>query len=137
MTRILARAMVDRPMVVVGLGQMVDDVCISEELRSAFHLGGNNRFDRRGAHVLEHFEIDLCGWCVLVSLVSALHQAQDGWTARLSGGTTAQLNPTWPGGAFAMFDFTGQAFAARTLVAFIRFHVVFELAGRSQMVGLV
>ena len=86
--------MVDRPMVIIGLSEMVDVVFISEELRPAFHLGGNNRFDRRGAHVLSHVERDLCGWCVLVCFVAALHQAQYGWTARLSGGTTAQLNPT-------------------------------------------
>src|SRR5690242_18368437 len=30
--RILARAMVDRPVISVGLGEMVDVVCISEEL---------------------------------------------------------------------------------------------------------
>ena len=41
-TRILARAMVDRPMVIVGLGEMVDVVFIGEELSPAFHLGGNN-----------------------------------------------------------------------------------------------
>ena len=40
--RILARAMVDRPMVVVGLGEMVDGVFISEELRPAFHSGFTN-----------------------------------------------------------------------------------------------
>jgi hypothetical protein len=34
------------------------------------------------------------------------------------------------------FDLTGQPFAARTLVARIRFHVVLQLAGRLQMVGL-
>src|SRR5215510_4426868 len=49
---ILACAMVDRPMVIVGLGEMVDAVFISEELRPAFDLGGNDGFDRRGAHVL-------------------------------------------------------------------------------------
>src|SRR5499427_3290144 len=32
---ILTRAMVDRPMVIVGLGEMVDIVFIGEELRSA------------------------------------------------------------------------------------------------------
>src|SRR5215475_7229773 len=92
-TRILARAMIDRPVIIVDLGEMVDVVFISEELRSAFHLGGNDGFDRRGAHVLEHFEINLCGWCVRVCLVAALHQTQYGWTARLSGGATAKLNP--------------------------------------------
>src|SRR3989442_11314268 len=51
-TRILARAMVDRPVIIVDLGEMVDGVCISEELRPAFPLGGNEGFDRRGAHVL-------------------------------------------------------------------------------------
>jgi hypothetical protein len=77
-TSILAGAMVDRPMIIVGLGEMVDGVFIGEELRPAFHLGGNNGFDRRGAHVLQHFEIDLRGGCVLVGLVAALHQAQQG-----------------------------------------------------------
>src|SRR5215471_3076517 len=90
--RILACAMVDRPMVIVDLGAMVDVVCVGEELRPAFHLGDNDGFDRRGAHVLEHFEINLCGWCVRVCLVAALHQTQYGWTARLSGGATAQLH---------------------------------------------
>src|SRR5207302_11266267 len=61
-TSILARAMVDRPMVIVGRGEMVDVVFIGEELRSAFHLGSNDGFDRRGTHILEHFEIDLRGW---------------------------------------------------------------------------
>ena len=40
-TSILAGAMVDRPMVIVGLGEMVDGVFIGEELRPAFHLGGS------------------------------------------------------------------------------------------------
>src|SRR5262245_53220824 len=83
-TRILARAMVDRPMIIVGLGEMVDVVFLSEEWRSAFHLGGNDGCDRRGAHVLEHFERNLGGWCVLVYFVAALYRAQKGWTARLS-----------------------------------------------------
>src|SRR5215470_18686070 len=39
MTRILAGAMVDCPMVIVGLGEMVDVVFVGEELRPAFHLG--------------------------------------------------------------------------------------------------
>ena len=54
-TRILACAMVDRPMVVVSLSEMVDVVFISEELSPAFHLGGDDGFDRRGAHILQHF----------------------------------------------------------------------------------
>src|SRR5262245_29780556 len=37
-TRILACAMVDRPMVIVGLGEMVDVVFIGEELSPALHL---------------------------------------------------------------------------------------------------
>src|SRR5678815_139836 len=41
-TRIFACAMVDRPMVRVGLGEMVDAVFISEELRPDFHLRGAN-----------------------------------------------------------------------------------------------
>ena len=51
-TCILACAMVDRPMVIVSLSEMVDGVFIGEELRPAFHLGGDDGFDRRGAHVL-------------------------------------------------------------------------------------
>ena len=80
-TSVLARTMVDRTMVIVGLGEMGDVVLIGEELRPGFHLGGNDGFDRRGAHMLQHFEIDLCGWCVLVGLVTALHQTQQGGTA--------------------------------------------------------
>src|SRR6266571_5293097 len=38
-TSILARTMVDRLMIIVGLGEMVDAVFIGEELRPAFHLG--------------------------------------------------------------------------------------------------
>ena len=77
-TSILARTMVDRTMVIVGLGEMVDVVFIGEKLRPAFHLGDDKRFDRRGAHILQYFQIDLRGWRVLVCLVAALHQAQQG-----------------------------------------------------------
>src|SRR4029077_16013340 len=59
---IRAGAMVDRPMVIVSLGAMVDVVCIREELRPAFHLGGDDGFDRRGAYRLQHFQRDLRGW---------------------------------------------------------------------------
>jgi hypothetical protein len=48
-TSILARTMVDRPMIIVGLGAMVDVIFIGEELRPAFHLGGDDGFDRRAA----------------------------------------------------------------------------------------
>src|SRR5262245_39910175 len=136
-TRIFACTMVDRPMIIVGRSEVVDVVFIGKELSPAFYLGGDDGFDRRGAHILQHFEIELRGWCVLACLVAALHQAQDRWTARLSGGTTAQLNPAWPRCALTTFDFTSQPFAARTLVAFIRFHLVCELAGRVQRVRLV
>jgi hypothetical protein len=105
-TSILPRAMVDRTMVIGGLGEMVDIVLIGEELCPTFHLRDDDRFDRRGAYVLEHFEIDLRGWRVLVCLVAALHQAQDGWTARLGGGSTAKLNPSLSGCAVVAFDFT-------------------------------
>src|SRR5215510_1734022 len=37
---ILAGTMVDRPVIIVDLGEMVDVILIGEELRSAFHLGG-------------------------------------------------------------------------------------------------
>ena len=136
-TSILACAMVDRPMVIVSLGEMVDGVFIGEELRPGFYLGGNDGFDRRGAYVLEHFERDLRGWRVLVCLVAALHQAQDGGTARLGGGAPTKLDPALSRCAFVAFDCTGQSLAACTLGAFIRFHVVLQLAGRLQMVRLV
>src|SRR5215831_16067262 len=129
--------MVDRPMVVVGLGEMVDVVFIGEELRPGFHLGGNDRFNRRGAYILQHLEIDLRGWHVRVCLVAALHQAQQGGTAQLGGGATAQLQPALSGCAVVTFDFTRQPFAARTLVALVSLHLVLQLAGRIQMVGLV
>jgi hypothetical protein len=45
-TRVLARTMVDRPMVIVSRGEMGDVVCISEELRPGFHLGGNDGWKR-------------------------------------------------------------------------------------------
>src|SRR5215510_2485077 len=136
-TSILACAMVDRPMIIVGLGEMVDVVFIGEELRPTFHLGGDNGFDCRGAYILQHFQIDLRGWRVLVWLVAALHQAQYGWTTRLGGSSTAKLNPALSRCAFVAFDFTGQPFAARTLVALIRFYLGLQLAGWIQMVRLV
>src|SRR5262249_47113425 len=80
-TSVLAHTMVDRPMVIVGRGEMVDVVFISEELRPAFHLSDDERFDRRGAHMLQYFQIDLRRWRVLIWLVAALHQAQQGGTA--------------------------------------------------------
>src|SRR5262249_46049611 len=51
-TSILACAMVDRPMVIIGLGAMVDGACIGAALRVGRPFGGNGGFDRRGAHVL-------------------------------------------------------------------------------------
>src|SRR5262249_11837603 len=53
------------------------------------------------------------------------------------GGATAQLKAALSRGAVATFDFPGQPFTARTLVALIRLHVVLQLAGRIQMVRLV
>src|SRR6516165_2673969 len=55
-TCILAGAMVDCTMVIVSLGEMVNVVLISEELCPDFHLGGDNGFDGRGAHILQHFQ---------------------------------------------------------------------------------
>src|SRR4029453_2222627 len=71
-TSILSRTMVDRTMVIVGRGKVVDVVLIGEELRPTFHLGDDDGFDRRGAYILQHFQIDLCGWRVRVGLVTAL-----------------------------------------------------------------
>src|SRR5262245_1019409 len=51
--RIRAGAMLDRPLVIVDLGAMGDAVFIREALRPAFHLGGDDGFDRRGADMLE------------------------------------------------------------------------------------
>src|SRR4030095_10381363 len=134
---ILAGAMVDRPMVIVSLGEMVDGVCIREELRPAFHLGGDDGFDRRGAYILPHFQIDGPRWRGRVCLGAPLHQAENRWTARLGSGATAQLNAALSGGAFVAFDFTGQPFAARTLVALVSLYLVLQLAARIQMVRLV
>src|SRR4029450_11524194 len=47
-----------------------------------------------GAHILQHFEIDLRGWRVRVCLVAALHQAANGRSARSGGSSTAPLNPS-------------------------------------------
>jgi hypothetical protein len=58
-TRILARTMVDRPLLIGGLGEMGDVLCIGEELSPAFRLGGDDRFDRRAAPLLQHFQLDL------------------------------------------------------------------------------
>ena len=66
-----------------------------------------------------------------------MHQAQQGRAAHLGSGSTTQLKPALSGCAVAAFDFTGQPFATRTLVALIRFHLVLQLAGRIQMVRLV
>src|SRR5262245_33561365 len=60
-TSIFASTMVDRPMVIVSLSEMVDVVFIGEALSCAFHLGDDERFDRRGAQILQYFQIDLRG----------------------------------------------------------------------------
>src|SRR5207245_5136950 len=109
-------------------GEMGDIVLIGEELRPDFHLGGDNGFDGRGASILQHFQRDLRGWRVLVYLVAALHQAQQGWSTRLGGGSTAQLNPAWSGGTVASCGFTGQRLAARLQVARLRFHLLLQSA---------
>src|SRR5215510_7225116 len=70
-------------------------------------------------------------------IVAALHQAQQGWTTQRGGGATAQLQPAWSGCAVVTFDFTRQPFAARTLVALVCLHLMLQLAGWSQVVGLV
>jgi hypothetical protein len=62
-TRVLTRTMVDRPMVIVGRGEMVDVVFISEELRPGFHLGSDDGFDRRGAHILHKLNDNLWPPC--------------------------------------------------------------------------
>src|SRR2546427_7204736 len=136
-TSILARAMVDRTMVIVSLGKMVDVVCIGEELRPAFHLGGNDGSDRRGAHIRQHCQIDWRGWRVLVCLVAALHQAQQGWTARLGGGSTAKLNPSLAGVAGGAFDFPGEPLTARTLAALASLPLILQLSGGIQMVRII
>jgi uncharacterized LabA/DUF88 family protein len=137
MASILACAMVDRAVVIISLGEIVDVVFIGEELRPDFHLGRDDGFDRGGTHILQDFQIDLSGWRILVLLVAALHQTQEGWTACLGRGATAKLNSAWSGFAFAPFDFAGQAFAACTLVTFIGLHLVRQLAAGVQMIGFV
>src|SRR6516165_4608624 len=135
-TSILACTMVNHPMVIVSLSETVAVVCIGEELCPDFHLGSNNGFDGRGAHIFQHFQIGLRSGCVLVGLVAALPQAQDGWTPQLGGGSPAKLNPALSGCACAACDFTGEPFAARTLVALVCFHVVLQVACRVPMVRL-
>src|SRR5215471_10340365 len=136
-TSILARTMVDRPMGIVGLRAMGDIVCIGEELRPAFHLGDDERFTCRGAHMLQYFQGDLRRWRILVCLVAALHQAQDGGTACRSGSATAKLHPSLSRLTGAACDFTGPPFTARTLGARVSFHVVLPLAARSERVRCV
>src|SRR5256886_11807898 len=92
-TSIFARTMVDRTMVIVGLREMVDVVFIGEELSPALHLGDDERFNRRGAHILQYFQVDLRGWRILVCLVAALHQARYRGPARAGGASAAELNP--------------------------------------------
>src|ERR1041384_8339556 len=71
--RILACTMVDRPMIIVDRSEVVDVVGLCKALSPTFYLGGDDGFDRRGAHMLQHFEIELRGWCVRGCLVAALH----------------------------------------------------------------
>src|SRR5262245_59867551 len=87
-TRICPWTTVYRPMIIVGRSDVVVVVFIGEDLSSAFYLGGDDGFDRRVAHILQHFEIELRGWCVRICLVAALHQAENGWTACLGGSAT-------------------------------------------------
>src|SRR4029434_2173768 len=77
-TSILAGTMVDRPVSIVGLGEMVNVIFIGEELSPAFHLGGDDGFDRRAAHMLQHFQRDLSSWCVLVCWGAAVYLAPHG-----------------------------------------------------------
>src|SRR5439155_13049928 len=95
------------------------------------------RFNRRGAHILQYFQVDLRGWGILVCLVAALHQAQYRGPARRGGSATAKLNPSLSGLTVAAFDFTGPPFTARTLVALVSFHLVLQLAARIEMVRVV
>src|SRR4029434_1475334 len=90
-------------------------------------MGGEGILKKGNSYPLE---IDLCGWCVLVGLVTALHQTQQGWTTRLGGSSTAKLNPALSGGAFVAFDFTSQPFAPCTFVALIRFSLLLQLSCR-------
>src|SRR5712691_7856492 len=64
---------------------------------------------------------------VMVGLITALHQAQQGWAAHLGGGATTQMQPAWSRCAVVTCDVTGQPFAACTLVALIRFDLMLQL----------
>jgi hypothetical protein len=131
-----ARAMVDRPMVIIDPREMGEVVFIREELCPCFPLGSDEGCDGRGAPMLQPCQRNWRSWRVLVGLGAALPPAEKGWTARLGGGATAQLPPAWSGCAGATCDGTGQPFAARPLGALLRCHVVRELAGGVQMVRL-
>src|SRR5919109_214904 len=54
-----------------------------------------------------------------------------------AAGATAQLQPALSGCAVVTFDCTRLPFAARALIALIRFHLVLQVACRVQMVRLV
>jgi hypothetical protein len=118
-TRLRAGAMVDRPLVIVGLGKMGDGVCSGEALSPALHLGGKHGGDRRGAHGLPHGERALRGWCVLVAMVAALDQAQQGGTAHLGGGATAKLKPAWSRCTCVVCDTIGPAYLAQVISSFL------------------
>src|SRR4029434_4029841 len=103
----LACAMVDRPLVIVGVSAMGEVVCIGAELRPGLHLGGHDGLNRRAADVLSHCAIHVRGWRVRVCLVAALHQAQQGGTAHLGGGSTTKRDSALSGGAVVACDCTG------------------------------
>src|SRR5215813_3700155 len=131
--RILAGAMVDRPLVIVSRGARVEVVCLRAELRPALPLGGDDGGDRRGADMLPHCPRDWRGWRVRGCLGAAVPHAAPRRTARLGRGATAPLPAALSGGAGGAFACPGQPWAARPLVALLSLPLGRQWAARRQL----
>src|SRR5882672_3039850 len=73
---ILARAMVDRPMVIIGLSEMVNIVCSGEALRPDFHLGSDTA-RTLVALIPFHWVLQLVSWIQMVRLVDTPIEQMD------------------------------------------------------------
>jgi hypothetical protein len=130
--RLRARALVDRPMGLVGRRALGDGVGIGAARRPALHLGGHDGGERRGTHGLEPGARAWRRGRVLGGRGAAVPPAQPGWTARRGGGAPAPRTPALSRCPCVAFACPGQPCAARTLVARIRFHGMLQWAGRRQ-----
>jgi hypothetical protein len=132
-TRLRARPMVDRPMVVVGLRAMGEGVGSGNAWRPTFPLRDAERCDRGGAPMLQDCQRDWRGWRVLVCLGAAVPHAQQRWTAWRGRRATAPRPPSWSGCAVAACACTGQPLTARTRVARVSLHWGRQVTGRIPM----